>query len=228
MCKEKTVKTGELCKKPYYEDGYCKTHYEKRFGIKPKLKYKAEAEAEAIVEDKSCENIKTKKCSCKDHIKSGSIYPRDKVPLEKFLKHDLKRNINENSRKEEYYQYCEECRAFSRKYRKTRRENIKKENKADSDEFGVCMYLNHETYSEYPRTRVPKDIFKQIRKTNNAKTTKSCLDCRKALNKRARENDEIAQKKSSFRCRVCRCRDPDLRAKNLDGSFSKALAKLFV
>lgn len=164
----------------------------------------------------------SKSCSCKDHIYYGSIYDKDKVPINDFLK----------PKSSDLYKMCINCRNHLRITQKTGKivrynsENDKyKESVKIDGEFFYCPRNDHPSKSLYPRDKVPKCLFRK--EQNNVKSIylNACLDCRnnraqKSLDDR-KKLQELSKSNNIFRCSRCKKEfDDEDRAINLDGTKS--------
>lgn len=153
-----------------------------------------------------------KSCSSRDHKPRISVYEKEKVPIEKFLKPG-KPNTD-------LYKMCEDCRVVQRGTRKiteqNKKEKIKKclESQGTDDRYNVCPYLHHDTVSEHPRDKVPKILFSRYPDdpTYTHKPYKNCLDCRqhsRAKSVRGEKNRKLKiVPEGYFYCTGCRKHKP--------------------
>lgn len=126
--------------------------------------------------------LETRICSKHCHKSYGSIYPKEKVPIELF----------QDPLKKELYKSCYDCRAYGRIHHKRKLSpeqsiDIEKENTQE------CTATYHKlTDSKYPREYVPIDSFKNIE--NIDKPYKRCIDCRdydKNISRKTREKKNL-------------------------------------
>jgi len=138
-------------------------------------------ESESKPEFRSCSSGHTK-CV-------GSIYHRDKVPIEMFEKSDG-----------EYYKSCSDCR----KHNATQQSRIKKKNsnkireelieKDPESEFRSCTNDHTKRVNSiYPKDKVPIEMFKKL----NGQYYTNCSDCRKytAVESNVRKNKKMERDK---------------------------------
>jgi hypothetical protein len=148
------IKDEERCVDKLHKDGLCESHFvlkERSQGRKCFLNTTGE----------------TQKCEKFDHDYNGSLYQKDKVPIEKFQ--------GEKKR----YKRCKECREVNRLDIENKRLEIERKNEELSDpEFKICAHPNHDSISEYPREKVPIEMFTYTVKKDNSKLSVDCSDCR--------------------------------------------------
>lgn len=132
---------------------------------------------------------------CNSHT-SKSSYPKDKIPIQMFMK-------NPNDPNSELYKNCLECRQI-RQLREKNNRNSKKaaleeENKKllDTQEliYKTCEYIKHSEKSinsKYPQDKVPISMFRKHPENVNSIIYKYCYDCRMYKNK---TNKMINQRK---------------------------------
>ena len=97
---------------------------------------------------------KTKECNCKSHNYFGSIYLKEKVPVENFYKPSNKDN--------NLYSQCIDCRNYDKKvHQKIKDKKLEMVSQQTDDTKKVCMSESHDIpgVSSYPRNAVPKEMF---------------------------------------------------------------------
>ena len=134
-------------------------------------------------------------CSFASHI-TASKFPRDKVPVELFLKVP-----NDPSKGE--YKKCENCRTHVSKIRNNLVERAKIPEEVDPN-FGSCSSQSHPQVSKYPQNKVPIENFLKNPQDPKSKVCKNCLECRnykceevKSLHAERKELAVIAKKNKS-------------------------------
>ena len=143
----------------------------------------------------------TKRCSEAEHYSYGSLYPKDKVPIEHFYK--------SNKPNSKLYNMCIDCRnAINLKTIKRKEKRIQMNNELQKiePEYGVCCSIYHNIdVSIYPRDKVPSEMFDYKRK--EGKSTE-CIECRKHHTqnhiKNTKISNEKAEKQGKIKCKRCR------------------------
>jgi len=203
-CKQLLSRGNTYCTKNAKFDGYCSFHYNRLFN-KPK---------EIIKNHEG----PTKKCTYTGHSPIYSPYPREAVPIEKFIK--------PNRPADDLYKYCVDCRNSLTRNKNKSTDNFSNMINNEPD-FLVCPSMNHNYngVSLYPRNKVPKKMF--LKNPEDPKSIcKYCSDCRKYSNN-IMDNSLISRKekikteKDKFFCFYCRRpKSIDERAINNNGEPS--------
>lgn len=177
--------------------------------------------ASDINQDSEISSVKTMSCSNKSHDNySGGKYPKDKVPIEKFL--------GNKKYSKKLLRQCEDCRLHRNKILQDKKEKLLKLKDVNKDpDFGICVNRMHELegVSTYPRNKVPKQMFLINPEDPNGKVSDNCSDCRNFSNKgkieRKKKAKEEASKNNQFYCNSCNVpKNIEERAKNKDGTPS--------
>lgn len=132
------------------------------------------------------EEIETVVCPDHKHLKSGSIYPRDKVPKNLFLK-------DSNDPESPMCKSCYDCRSYHRKKNKERKEkmDLLVLNNDTESEFQPCTSIEHsKNVSVHPKDKVPRNLFLKDPSNPNSKVCKMCFDCRNYKNEKYKERIE--------------------------------------
>lgn len=183
-CSEITYK-NRRCRKDVVTGGLCTFHHN--------LKLKKEGKLNIIIPS---DEVETRICNSPSHKSYGSIYPKDKVPVEKFK--------DEEGR---FYKLCKECRDYGFRMVTNRKIRIS-EMKPSTDNFKVCRSVNHDIngVSIYPRDSVPLFMFEYKSKDTNGESD-SCINCREYSDmkkkKYFRKMLEDAEKDGKFFCNMC-------------------------
>jgi len=152
-----------------------------------------------------------KRCNSLNHTAKNSIYERDKVPIENFLK--------PGKPETELYKTCIDCRiidrAKGRKYEQNKKEKIKKmlEKGASEDQYSVCAYFSHDTISKHDRNKVPKNLFLRYPEEPDyiKNPYKNCIDCRKYerdIKKKCEQKRSLEKIEDHFYCSGCSKQKP--------------------
>lgn len=165
-------------------------------------------------------------CCDKKHHLYGSIYPRDAVPLIKFLK-------DPNVATSAILSTCLDCRRYKSTVTKRYYGRLKKKSADSKSEFSLiatCQHTGHSRYSIHPRDAVPIELFRMIEDNPKSHLAKMCKDCRTELARIGREKtirlEERAKDQNKFACSGCHhIVDLDQRASNLDGTLATVCLK---
>jgi hypothetical protein len=210
-------RNGRRCKKKFMfsEDKMCTEHHEMHLeekGISQYLFHDGE----------------TRECVTLNHKSRGSKYPKDKVPIEKFVR---------EGHPNKPYSMCEDCRNYEKKINSLKKEEkleaLKKEELENPEsKVRTChsKYHDIENVSIYPRSQVPKENFLIEVQKGVFKNSLDCKECRvfnrKYKEKQDKRMHEEAKKQNGFSCKMCHyILDHSKRALNNDGSLSR-LCKL--
>lgn len=184
-CSQITTK-NRRCRRDVYIENLCKFHHN--------LKLKEQGKFIIIIPNDEAE---TRECNSPYHKSYGSIYPKDKVPVEKFRK----------GGEEEFYKLCEECRNYGNRMVINRKNKIL-EIKPSCENLKVCRSIHHTIngVSIYPRDSVPLFMFAFKSKDSNEESN-YCMNCREyhyIKNRKYREKIKInAEGVGKFFCNMC-------------------------
>lgn len=164
-------------------------------------------------------NTNFKECSSITHTSCGSKYPRDKVPIENFKS---KKNSDIKNK------FCDDCCLYisnvSKKLAKKKKEKVALALKNHDIEI-ICQHAHHKKNSEYPRDKVPIELFRRDPNDPKSELFTSCKDCRDYLaeykiNERNIKRKQVKENDLFF-CETCTRELPFLeQALNKDGSLS--------
>ena len=138
----------------------------------------------------------TLKCIAAAHIHNGSLYPPDKVPIDKF------------QGEKKTYKQCDQCRETNRLKIANKRKDIVAKNEETADpNFRICAHPEHKGNSEYPIDKVPIEMFRYATQKDPTKLSIDCSDCRKVHSKnvmdRSASTEEKIITKGKYMCRGC-------------------------
>ncbi len=148
QCVELTYK-GIRCIRKCTIGDLCTFHYNKKICVD--LPAPPRQDVVMLLHDgetKSCNNTE------KFHKSSGSHYPKDKVPIEKFKKEG----------KSKLCDTCDDCRTYRNNFKINADKNMEKKNQEQIEKdpnFGICFSNSHDVQgvSIYPRNKVPIEKF---------------------------------------------------------------------
>jgi hypothetical protein len=113
-------------------------------------------------------------CFSDRHKSTTSIYPRDKVPKNLFLR-------DPNDPESEKLDKCFDCREVRRVYSAETRAKLKEECEAKKEdpnsEVLLCMSIRH-YLSSYKRDEVPRHMFLKFPENPKSALLDTCSDCR--------------------------------------------------
>lgn len=141
----------------------------------------------------------TNRCNYTHHH-LHSKYPKENVPIEKFLKTPPV--------KDDIYKYCQDCRNAHTNSTTNRKINLIETNKDIDPNFKVCTSDAHDKkgVSIYPRESVPIAMFAYISK-NATNISSNCSDCRAYMHKYKKDGinrKQIAcESAGNFCCHLC-------------------------
>jgi hypothetical protein len=120
--------------------------------------------------------MEVSECTGGSH-KTCSKYPKDKVPVNMFLKDPN----NTNSRR---FVNCLDCRTAATVMRNKKQKELndkKKEIEALNPDFRFCSFSSHMSASKFPRDKVPVELFLKVPGDPSKGDYKKCGDCRKYI-----------------------------------------------
>lgn len=209
-CSKINVTNGKSCSRYAVTGGCCKQHAQLAGLTAP-------VEKVIVVVDGS--DTEFLECSSKNHVVSGSTFPRDRVPKSRFEKWGTS----------EYYKQCIDCRFYHKRSHQRSAEVNKiktEERRLNSSEFGYCGSGDHLSCgSPYERDQVPIALFRKNPDDPNSVLFDYCYDCRKHIAcRRKRDLDKKkleANAEGKFVCNTCfRIGTLDERPANVDGTTS--------
>ncbi|AYV86006.1 MAG: hypothetical protein Solivirus3_6 [Solivirus sp.] len=144
-----------------------------------------------------------------------SPYPKDRVPISKFIKGN------------QILKTCDDCRNYDINKRKehiTKRrkkaEQRQEEIQAGFSDFGICTSPYHTT-NKYPRDKVPISDIAKDPENLHLGCFETCLECRLKRKELREESENVAESKGLFYCVQCnKSLSLNQRATNIDGTIS--------